>query len=45
MREFVLAKPHGRADYLLFLDGQPVGSVEAKPAGATLTGVEEQSIK
>jgi type I restriction enzyme, R subunit len=45
VREFVLAKPHGRADYLLFLDGQPVGSVEAKPAGATLTGVEEQSIK
>lgn len=45
VREYVLAKPHGRADYLLFLDQQPVGSVEAKPAGTTLTGVEEQSIK
>ena len=42
VREFVLDKPHGRADYLLFVDGKAVGVVEAKKAGATLTGVETQ---
>lgn len=45
VREFILKSPHGRADYLLFVDRQPVGSIEAKPAGTTLTGVEEQSAK
>ncbi len=45
VREFVLKPPHGRADYLLFVDREPVGSIEAKPAGTTLTGVEEQSAK
>jgi hypothetical protein len=25
VREFTLEKPHGRVDYLLFLDGQPAG--------------------
>jgi type I restriction enzyme, R subunit len=32
VREFVLEKGHGRVDYLLFIDGQPVGVIEAKPA-------------
>jgi type I restriction enzyme R subunit len=45
VREFILEEPHGRADYLLFVDRQPVGAVEAKPAGTTLTGVEWQSKK
>ena len=33
VREFKLAKGHGYVDYLLFVDGNPVGVVEAKPAG------------
>jgi type I restriction enzyme R subunit len=45
VREFILKPPHGRADYLLFVNRQAVGSVEAKPAGTTLTGVEIQSAK
>jgi type I restriction enzyme R subunit len=45
VREFVLKPPHGRADYLLFVDGTAVGVVEAKKEGATLTGVEWQSAK
>ncbi len=45
VREFTLKPPHGRADYLLFVDREPVGSIEAKPAGTTLTGVEGQSAK
>ncbi len=45
VREFVLNRPHGRADYLLFLDGRPVGAIEAKPAGTTLTEVELQTGK
>ncbi|MBA3434430.1 MAG: DEAD/DEAH box helicase family protein, partial [Actinobacteria bacterium] len=45
VREFVLEAPHGRADYLLFLDGRAVGIVEAKKEGQTLTGVEWQSAK
>lgn len=43
VREFTLEKPHGRVDYLLFLDGQAAGVVEAKPAGTTLVEVERQS--
>jgi type I site-specific restriction endonuclease len=35
----------GEADYLLFGDGQALGTVEAKPEGHTLIGVEEQSDK
>src|SRR5438874_1572996 len=35
----------GEADYLLFGDGKAIGTVEAKPEGHTLTGVEEQSGK
>jgi type I restriction enzyme R subunit len=43
VREFTLDKPHGRVDYLLFLDGQPAGVIEAKPEGKTLVEVEHQS--
>jgi type I restriction enzyme R subunit len=35
----------GEADYLLFADGKAIGTVEAKPEGWTLRGVEEQSGK
>ena len=45
VREFILESPHGRVDYLLFLDGQPAGVIEAKPEGTTLVEVEHQSGK
>ncbi|MCC6236788.1 MAG: DEAD/DEAH box helicase family protein [Dehalococcoidia bacterium] len=45
VREFTMQAGHGRADYLLFVDREVVGTIEAKPAGTTLTGVEEQSAK
>jgi type I restriction enzyme R subunit len=35
----------GEPDYTLFVDGKAIGTTEAKPAGETLTGVEEQSTK
>ena len=40
-----LLKGGDEADYLLFVDGKAIGTVEAKPEGFTLTGVEEQSGK
>ncbi len=40
-----MAEGHGRADYLLFVDRQAVGTIEAKPKGTTLTEVEIQSSK
>jgi type I restriction enzyme R subunit len=43
VREFTLEKPHGRVDYLLFVNGQPAGVIEAKPEGTTLLEVEHQS--
>jgi type I restriction enzyme R subunit len=43
IREFSLAT--GAADYLLFVDREAVGTVEAKKVGTTLTGIEEQSAK
>ena len=43
IREFPLATGFGKADYLLYLDGQAAGVIEAKKEGATLTGVEIQS--
>ena len=43
VREFTLEKPHGRVDYLLFLNGQPAGVIEAKPEGTPLVEVEHQS--
>lgn len=45
VREFALEKGHGRMDYLLFLNGQPAGVIEAKPEGSTLVEVERQSGK
>src|SRR5947207_529097 len=33
----------GRCDYLLLIDRKPVGIVEAKKVGTTLSGVAEQS--
>jgi type I restriction enzyme R subunit len=45
VREFVLAPGHGRADYLLFVDGSAVGALEAKKEGETLTGVAWQTDK
>jgi len=45
VREFKLAKGHGRVDYLLFVDGKAIGVVEANKAGFTLTGVEVQAQK
>ena len=35
----------GPADYVLFIDRQAIGVIEAKAAGTTLGGVHEQSIK
>src|SRR5437762_9463473 len=44
LREALL-KARDEVDYLLFVDGKAIGTVEAKPEGFTLTGVEEQSGK
>lgn len=41
VREFPIGKD--AVDYALFLDRIPIGVVEAKPAGWTLSGVTEQS--
>jgi type I restriction enzyme, R subunit len=43
LREFPLESGYGFADYLLYIDGKAAGVIEAKKAGATLTGVESQS--
>src|SRR5437867_3041009 len=40
-----LLKDRDEVDYLLFVDGKAIGTVEAKPEGYALTGVEEQSGK
>jgi len=45
IREFKLKQGHGYADYLLFVDGQAVGVLEAKKVGFPLTGVEVQAQK
>jgi type I restriction enzyme R subunit len=45
VREFKLEKGHGYVDYLLFVDGNALGVVEAKPAGFSLTSVEFQAKK
>jgi type I restriction enzyme R subunit len=42
-REAVMKSGHGRADYLLYVDKQVVGVIEAKPEGTTLSGIEWQS--
>jgi type I restriction enzyme, R subunit len=41
--EFKLEKGHGYADYLLFVDGNAIGVIEAKPAGYSFTSVELQA--
>jgi type I restriction enzyme R subunit len=45
IREFPLNPGHGFADYLLYIDAQAAGVIEAKKEGATLTGVEVQSAR
>jgi type I restriction enzyme R subunit len=45
VREFKLEKGHGYVDYLLFVDGNALGVVEAKPAGHSFTSVEFQAKK
>lgn len=45
VREAVLEAGHGRADYLLFVNREAVGAIEAKPVGHTLTGVVFQTDK
>lgn len=45
VREFHMASGFGRADYMLFINGKAVGTIEAKKVGSTLTGVEIQSAK
>src|SRR5258707_6643107 len=43
VREFPLST--GEADYLLVVDGEAVGIIEAKKSGTTLSGVKEQSAR
>ena len=38
IREFTMLSGHGYADYLLFVNGQAEGALEAKAAGHTLIG-------
>ncbi len=45
IREFRLKEGHGFVDYLLFVSGQPVGVLEAKPVGYPLGSVELQAQK
>ncbi|MGN6243225.1 MAG: type I restriction endonuclease subunit R [Motilibacteraceae bacterium] len=44
VREFLLAG-NTEVDYLLFVDGQALGALEAKKAGTPLIGVEPQTAK
>jgi type I restriction enzyme R subunit len=43
VREFFLKPGHGTADYLLYVDAEAIGVIEAKPSGDTLTSAEAQS--
>lgn len=43
VREFSLRPGHGTADYLLYVDAEALGVIEAKPSGATLTSAEAQA--
>ena len=45
LREFQLNEGYGDADYLLYIDARATGVIEAKKAGATLSGVERQSAR
>lgn len=44
VREFPMMSGFGFADYLLYVDRQAIGAIEAKATG-TLSGVEAQSAK
>jgi type I restriction enzyme R subunit len=43
VRETIMDRGAGRADYLLYLNKRVVGVIEAKPSGTTLSEVEWQS--
>ena len=43
IREFPMKTGFGEADYLLYVDSEAVGVVEAKKEGSTLTGFEIQT--
>lgn len=45
IREVYVANDAGRADYLLYVDKQIVGVIEAKPAGTTLAEVHHQAMR
>ena len=45
VREFPLTGGLGYADYMLFIDGKPVGALEAKPEGYPVRSVETQADK
>jgi type I restriction enzyme R subunit len=45
IREFPLKAGYGTADYLLYVNGQAAGALEAKKAGTTLSGVKIQTAK
>jgi len=45
VREFPMKPGFGEADYLLYVDGQALGVIEAKKEGSTLTGFEGQTAK
>src|SRR6266511_4001758 len=42
IREFMMEPGYGYADYLLFVDGQAVGALQAKKDGLGLTAIELQ---
>jgi type I restriction enzyme R subunit len=43
VREVIMNVEHGRADYLLYVDREVVGVIEAKPVGTPLAGVQWQA--
>jgi type I restriction enzyme R subunit len=45
VREFPMKSGFGEADYLLYVDAQAVGVIEAKKEGSTLSGFEIQTAK
>jgi type I restriction enzyme R subunit len=45
IREVSMKRGHGATDFLQFVDGKAISTIEAKPEGHTLSGVEEQSAK
>jgi type I restriction enzyme R subunit len=45
IREFSLGRGYGEADFLLFVDGQAAGVIEAKKEGSTIVSVKIQTQK